>query len=90
MLYFNVGKAKILEKSKFMYHPNRIQLVKITIYPEFTTISWESIMPKLLLDSIKNPSINFQLRYSLRNKENRAAMLDVHCSSHSNLLSCSV
>ena len=60
MLYFNVGKGK--ENGEGNCNPNRIQLVKIPIYQELTSISRETInriMTKLFLDSIKIPSINF-------------------------------
>ena len=60
---FNAGKSKkIARRTKFMCNPYRIQLVKITIYPEFRYLSGEyinRIMAKLLLNSFKNPSINF-------------------------------
>lgn len=77
------------EEFWFMYNPNRIQLVKITIYPEFTSISWESInriMAKLPLNSITKTSINFQYSWDFFLAKPREPRYDVHCSQHSNLL----
>ena len=74
-----------------MYNPNRIQLVKITIYPEFTSISWESISKQ---NNGKTSSefhqedfnkLSVQLRY-IPCATKREPRYDVHCSPQSNLL----